>query len=108
TVYFDALLDEDYLNQGKPCHWQWRLFGMDFEPNPNISMVRYSGRVTSSDKVSDNLYRQDGYYTLWRFNQPRSNSNSIKKFTVQLSSKEEFGEEQKKQLAVIRYEVRKK
>ncbi|KLT71950.1 hypothetical protein PL75_10885, partial [Neisseria arctica] len=25
TVYFDALLDEDYLNQGKPCHWQWRL-----------------------------------------------------------------------------------
>ncbi|UOO87532.1 hypothetical protein LVJ86_04610 [Neisseria arctica] len=107
TVYFDALLDEDYLNQGKPCHWQWRLLGMNFEPNPNISMVRYSGRVTSSDKVSNGLYRQEGYITLWKYNQLVGKPMD-KKFTLHVSPKEQFGKEQQQHLATISYEVRKK
>ncbi|WP_416191663.1 hypothetical protein [Neisseria sp. CCUG12390] len=108
TVYFDALMDEDYLNQGKPCHWQWRLVDIYFEPKPNISQVVYTASATSSDKVSDGLYRKDGYITLWKYNQPRQRANTIKKLTLHVSPKEQFGERAQKELAAIRVEVRKK
>lgn len=109
TVYFDAMLDEDYLNQGKPCHWEWGVLDVNFEPKPNISNVIYKASVTDRDRVSDGLYRKDGYITLWKYNQTRERANPVKKLTLfAKADKEKFGEQQKKHLATIRVELRKK
>ena len=106
VVYFDAMLDEDYLERGKVCHWQWDFAAMRFEPQPNLSMVSYSGLVGSDNKVSDGYYREERYITRWKFNTPQKRE---KIFSMGTSpDRNRFSEEAKKQLATIRYELRKK
>lgn len=106
TVYFDAMLNEDYLQQGKVCEWEWNGFGLTFEPKPNLSQIQYTASILPDAKVSDGLYQQERYITRLNFNQEKKREQIIKAIAV--ADKSRFSKEAQEQLVTFNLELKKK
>ena len=106
TLYADAMLDEDYLQNGKTCHWQWKGFDMVFEPKPNLSQIQYTAYIDVDQQVSEGVYKQDRYITRLNFNQPKEREKVLS--AVAVADKDRFSAESKEQLVTISLEVKKK
>lgn len=105
TLYADAMLDEDYLQNGKICHWQWKGFDMVFEPKPNLSQIQYTAYIDADQQVSEGVYKQDRYITRLNFNQPKEREKVLS--AVAVADKDRFSAESKEQLVTISLEVKK-
>lgn len=104
-LYFDGMLDEDYLQQGTACHWEWKALSMTFEPKPNLNQIQYTATMDSEQKVSEGTYKQDRYITRLNFNQEKKREKILD--AVALADKERFSKEAREQLVTIRLEVKK-
>ena len=107
TVFGDKLLDETRPD-GTACHWELSYLPVRMEPSPNLADIHYSGGVgiAPNHYVSEGYWKYEGYITRYNFNAPSPVTWHRSDSAVR--SKDLFGPIPRQQLAIIRFELRRK